>query len=48
MEIGTHVYVKYKGTEYYAEIIGIEYPYYIVELSNGLEIRVYADEMEKV
>ena len=48
MEIGTSVYVNYRGSQHYAEVIGREFPYYIVRLSNGLEIRVYEDELEKV
>ena len=48
MEIGTAVYVKYKGSQCYGEIIGREFPYYIVKLSNGLELSFYKDEMEKV
>ena len=48
MHIGQHVYVKYKGIEYYSEIIGYEFPYYIVRLSSGLELSYYEDELEEV
>ena len=47
MNKGDKVYVKYRGNNYYAEIVGYEFPYYVVELSNGLELRVYQDELEK-
>lgn len=48
MEIGTSVYVKYKGSQCYGEIISREFPYYIVRLTNGLELSFYEDEMERV
>ena len=39
-------YVKYKGSTWHGTITGYEYPYYIVELSNGLELSFYRDEIE--
>lgn len=45
MEVGTKVYVQYRGSQYYAEVTEYDFPYYVVELSNGLEIRVYQDEL---
>ena len=45
MQIGTRVYVKYKGCTWYGTIINREFPYYIVELSNGLELSYYEDEI---
>ena len=47
MEIGTNVYVKYKGSQWHGTIVAREFPYYIVELSNGLELSFYADEIER-
>jgi hypothetical protein len=46
MEVGTNVYVSYKGSQLHGEIIGREFPYYIVRLSNGLELSFYEDEIE--
>lgn len=48
MQTGTSVYVNYRGSQCYAEIIGYEYPYYIVRLTSGLELRVYEDELTEV
>ena len=48
MEIGTSVYVNYRGSQCYAEVIGREFPYYVVRLTSSLEIRVYRDELEKI
>ena len=48
MEIGTPVYVNYRGSQCYAEVVGQEFPYYIVRLTSGLEIRVYEDELKEV
>ena len=47
MEIGTKVYVKHKGCRCHGEVIGREYPYYIVQLyGSGLELSFYEDEIE--
>lgn len=44
--IGQNVYVKYKGVDNYGEVTGYEFPYYIVTLSNGLQLSFYEDELE--
>ena len=46
MNIGTSVYVKYKGSTWQGTITSYEFPRYIVELSNGLELSFYEDEIE--
>lgn len=46
MQVGMNCYVKYKGSTWHGTITGYEYPYYIVELSNGLELSFYRDEIE--
>lgn len=48
MEIGTSVYINHKGNQCYAEVIGQEFPYYIVRLASGLEIRAYEDELKEL
>ena len=45
MEIGNTCYIKYKGNTWHGEIIGYDFPYYIVLLSNGLELKYYSDEI---
>ena len=47
MEIGTSVYVKYKGSTWHGTILSYDFPRYVVELSNGLELSFYADEIER-
>ena len=46
LEIGKTVYVKYKGNTYCGEITNREFPYWIVTLTNGLELSFYEDEIE--
>lgn len=47
MQIGTVVYVNYKGSKCRGEITGREFPYYIVQLyGSGLELSFYEDEIE--
>ena len=46
MNIGEGYTYTYKGCKWNCTVIGREYPYWIIELSNGLELRVYADELE--
>ena len=48
VQTGTSVYINYKGSQCYAEVVGYEYPYYIVRLTSGLELRVYEDELKEV
>lgn len=45
-EIGEHVYIEYRGTITYAEIVGYDYPQYIVEIPNGKQTKIYADEIK--
>lgn len=47
LNIGTNVYVKYKGSTWHGTIISYEFPRYLVELSNGLELSFYEDEIER-
>ena len=47
MEIGMNVYVMYKGCKWHGEIIAREFPYWIVRMSNGLEMSFYSDEIER-
>ena len=46
MSIGEEHTYTYKGCRWNGTVIGREYPYWVIELSNGLELRVYADELE--
>ena len=45
-EIGDNVYVEYWGTVTYAQIVGYDYPLYIIELPNGKQAKIYADEIQ--
>lgn len=48
MYIGQQVTVRYKNCTWNGTIIKYEFPYYTVELSNGLELSYYADEIKEV
>ena len=47
MNIGQSVIVKYKNCTWNGTIIRYDSPYYTVELSNGLELSYYSDELEE-
>lgn len=47
MNIGQSVIVKYKNCTWNGTIIRYDFPYYTVELSNGLELSYYSDEIEE-
>lgn len=46
LTIGKTVYVKYKGCTCCGEITGREFPYWIITLTNGLELSFYEDEID--
>ena len=46
LSIGSTCYVKYKGCRWHGEVIAREYPYWVIRMSNGLEMSFYSDEIE--